>query len=89
MRAWVRLARIDLSGYEFTTPMCRDCNRFYKNALKDHSPLFVRLNGLINPVFDFIIERIVGPEVVQDSKRRALGRDQVEPPEELDRWTQI
>lgn len=40
MRAWVRLANIDLGRCEFATPACRKCNRFYKNALKDHSTFF-------------------------------------------------
>jgi hypothetical protein len=89
MRAWVRLASIDLAGYEFATPACRRCNRFYKNALKDHSPVFCRLNDLINPIFDQILEGIVGQEAILDAKHRAKNRDQSDPPVNIDHWTGI
>jgi hypothetical protein len=89
MRAWVRLAKIDLNGYEFATPVCRKCNRFYKNALKDHSTVFCTLNDLINPIFDKILEGIVGEEAILDAKHMAKNRDQSNPPVKIDRWTSI
>ena len=89
MRAWVRMAKIDLSGYRFTTPACLDCTRFYKNALKDHSATFRRANGIINPLFDRMLEGLVGPEAVLEARNRAETRDQAELPDDLERWTRI
>jgi hypothetical protein len=89
MHACVRLTNIDLNGYKFATPACHNCNRFYKNALKDHSAVFCKLNDIINPLFDKILERIVGQQAVQAAMHRAQNRDQTDPPENLDRWTSI
>jgi len=89
MRAWVRLANINIGAYEFATPACRKCNRFYKNALKDHSAFFCRLNDFINPIFDKILEGIVGQEAILDAKDMAKNRDQSKPPVNIDQWTSI
>jgi len=42
--------------------------RFYKIALKEKSRLFAKLNGLINPHFDRIIEGIVTKEELAECK---------------------
>ena len=89
MRAWVRLSGLDLSGYALATPACRDCNRFYKNALKDHSAVFRAINGVGNPLFDKVLERIVEPREMEAAAHRARNRDRIGPPEDPDRWTNI
>ena len=72
MRFWVKIKRIDLSNYEIKTPYCKNCNRFYKNALKNNSTFFVWLNNKINPLFDKWLENIVGNSEIQKSKQNAL-----------------
>jgi hypothetical protein len=89
MRIWVRLAKIDLTDYTLNSPFCHNCNRFYKNALKDQSPLFCKLNDMINPTFDGIIEKIVGPNELQEAKKCAHTREEAQVRGSLDRWTRI
>ncbi|OHD66196.1 MAG: hypothetical protein A2176_08125 [Spirochaetes bacterium RBG_13_51_14] len=62
---------IDPEGYPVRSEQCRGCLRFMKTALKDRSALFNRLNGLMNPLFDRIIERIVTAEEIGEAKRFA------------------
>lgn len=89
MRSWARLASIAPDAGEPVPPVCRDCMRFYKNALKSRSPLFRRLNDLINPPFDKVLERIVGPQAILDAKHMAATRDRSDPPANPARWTRI
>jgi len=71
MRFWVKISRIDLSKYEIKTPFCENCNRFYKNALKNNSKLFVLLNNKINPLFDSVLEDLVGQQEIEKAKQLA------------------
>ena len=50
---------------------CRNCVRFIKTGLKEKSALFRFLNGIINPVFDSIMETIVSEEEVLEAKKHA------------------
>ena len=63
--------RVNPAEYEVRTPACYGCVRFYKIVLKDKSALFCRLNNLINPAFDAILERIVTAEELQRAKAYA------------------
>jgi hypothetical protein len=65
MRLMAFAHRIDPDEYEVRTPSCYGCMRFYKVALKEKSGLFRRLNGLVNPHFDALIESILTQEEVQ------------------------
>jgi hypothetical protein len=66
-----KLYGIDAKSYTVRSENCYGCIRFMKTALKENSPLFNRLNNLINPVFDRIMERIVTGEEVSEAKRFA------------------
>lgn len=65
MRLMAFIHRIDPDVYEVRSPECYGCMRFYKVALKEKSNLFRWLNGLVNPHFDTLIERILTEEEVQ------------------------
>lgn len=65
MRLMAFFHRIDPDVYEVRSPECHGCMRFYKVALKEKSGLFRWLNGLVNPHFDALIERILTEEDVQ------------------------
>ena len=71
MRTWVRLYGFDTEVYEVRSPSCYKCMRFYKTTLKERSRLFRFLNSLVNPIFDFILERIVSREEVDKAKAHA------------------
>jgi hypothetical protein len=71
MRTWVRLYGLDTEEYEVCSPSCYNCIRFYKTALKERSRLFRLLHSLVNPIFDFILERIVSREEVDKAKAHA------------------
>lgn len=53
---------INPKDYPVRTEECYGCVRFMKNALKDKSPAFVRLNEIVNPVFNRIRDSIVTEE---------------------------
>lgn len=55
---------------------CARCPRFLKNMLKDRSPLFNRLHGAVNPLFDALVLRILGEEEVRAAK--ALARERTD-----------
>jgi hypothetical protein len=62
MKIIARYHRIDLKDYPVRTERCRDCIRFMKNALKQKSPAFVRVNDMINPYFNRYRDSIVTKE---------------------------
>ncbi len=65
MRLMAFIHRINPDVYEVRSPECYGCMRFYKVALKEKSGLFRWLNGLVNPRFDALIERILTEDEVQ------------------------
>lgn len=71
MRMWVKMKGIDLSEYKISNKNCINCNRFYKNALKDKSKLFVILNNLVNPLFDRWLEEIISKIEIEKAKEYA------------------
>ena len=71
MRLWVWICRYDLKSYEILNENCLNCNRFYKNSLKDKSKLFIFVNDLINPLFDKWLERIVFKDEIIKAKEHA------------------
>lgn len=71
MRAWVYLSGININPYIFNNEHCINCNRAYKNALKDNSFMFNKINNIINPLFDKYIEKLVTKEEIKASKEYA------------------
>jgi len=66
MVAWGRACGIDPELYAMGSAWCAGCVRSLKTALKDASPLFRKVNGVLNPVFDRLLERVVtGGEIME------------------------
>jgi len=57
------------------SPYCHQCLRFRKNALKLRSPLFVRLDNRLNPVFNRIRDSLLTPEELATARELALRRE--------------
>lgn len=71
MRKWVGFYDFDTEEYEVRSHGCYNCIRFCKTALKERSGLFRLLHSLVNPIFDFILDRIVSREEVSKAKAHA------------------
>ncbi len=69
--------KINLDDYQVKNEKCFHCLRFIKTALKEKSPLFVKLNALINPVYDRILEGIVTAEELDAAK--SYARESTQP----------
>jgi hypothetical protein len=52
--------------------MCFKCIRFRKNALKQRSALFDRLDSYLNPMFNRVRDSLLTPKELDDA--RALAR---------------
>ncbi|MBI5402997.1 MAG: hypothetical protein HY959_06325 [Ignavibacteriae bacterium] len=96
MRIWVILRRIDLSNYIIKSPYCKNCNRVYKNALKDNSKVFLKFNNIINPYFDSYIEKKLGKSNIAEAKIKARELKQLKEIYEsvnintdITKWTKI
>ena len=72
-----KLYGIDPRNYHVQTEACFGCVRFTKTALKDKSYLFRLLSGIINPVFDRIMETIVSKEEIMEAKKYAKEATQI------------
>ncbi len=66
-----KLYGVNHSDYLVSSEGCRGCVRFIKTGLKEKSSLFRFLNGIANPVFDWIMETIVSEEEVLEAKKHA------------------
>lgn len=62
---------VNPDNYLVKSEECRGCVRFIKTGLKERSSLFGFLNGIVNPVFDRIMETIVSKEEVLEAKKYA------------------
>ncbi len=71
MRLLSRIHHIDTGEYIVRTPACYNCIRFYKISLKEKSAVFRWLHGWLNPLFDFVIEKIVTSEEQQQTRQYA------------------
>jgi hypothetical protein len=58
----------DVSAYEVRSAACRGCPRMVKLELKSRSGLFRFLNGLVNPYFDRLIERLLTEREQQEAR---------------------
>jgi hypothetical protein len=71
MRLLARWHRVDPRDYAVRTEECYGCLRFLKEDLKAKSPLFARLNDLVNPTFNRLRDAIVTPEEIAEARRFA------------------
>jgi len=62
---------VNHNDYLVKSNECRGCVRFIKTGLKEKSSLFRFLNGIVNPLFDRIMETIVSREEVLEAKKHA------------------
>jgi protein-arginine kinase activator protein McsA len=86
IKMWVKIARIDIASYQIDHLACKNCNRAYKNALKDHSNLFNKLNSMINPIFDYYILKIVGADELVQAKSIAQDKSQIDHKQNDQKW---
>jgi hypothetical protein len=66
-----RIYGVKHNDYRVKSEECKGCVRFIKTGLKEKSSIFRFLNGIINPVFDRIIETIVSEQEVLEAKKHA------------------
>lgn len=66
-----RLYGTDPAQYEVRSPSCRGCPRLVKLDLKERSALFRLLNGIVNPRFDSLIERLLTEREMQEARDEA------------------
>jgi hypothetical protein len=77
-----KLYGVNHDDYPVKNEECQGCVRFTKTGLKEKSSLFRLLNGIVNPVFDRIMETIVIPEEVLEAKKYAKEATHATPAEE-------
>ncbi|MBI2853861.1 MAG: hypothetical protein HYX87_02945 [Chloroflexi bacterium] len=65
------LYRVNPGAYSVPESTCTGCLRFTKQALRERSGLFRRMNARINPRFDRVLESIVTPEEVTEARQYA------------------
>jgi len=63
-----RIYEADLDAYGVGSPSCRACPRLTKLELKEKSALFRFLNGIVNPYFDRLIERLLEERELQEAR---------------------
>lgn len=87
MRVLALIYRVNPGEYIVRTPNCYGCIRFYKIALKEKSVIFRWLNDRVNPIFDAVLEQIVAPDELHQSKTyaRAATLGTVNP-DQADEW---
>jgi len=73
MKLLGRLHGIVYSAIEGPNKECKGCLRYLKNSLKEHSPLFVFLNGLVNPVFNSLRDSLLDRDEKRIAKDFAAG----------------
>lgn len=72
VRLFALIHRIRPDEYKTRSPMCQNCLRFKKNALKTQSPLFRRLDSRVNPFFNRVRDSLLTPEELDHA--RSLAR---------------
>lgn len=72
IRAFALAYRLDPDEWQTRSPACRQCIRFRKNALRERSPLFRRLDAHLNPVFNRVRDSLLTPKELEDARRFAL-----------------
>lgn len=69
------------ADYTTRSPFCHGCLRFKKNALKEKSALFRRLDARINPVFNRVRDSLLTEQELEDA--RLFARQAAQKGEEI------
>ena len=77
IRLFALAYRIPADDHPPRSPMCHRCLRFRKNALQARSPLFNRLDGYLNPLFNRARDALLTPDELE--KARQLARRAADP----------
>jgi hypothetical protein len=72
VRLFAIILMVRTDNYQSRSPMCKKCIRFKKNVLKRLSPIFNRLDGYLNPVFNRVRDSLLTPEELD--RARLLAR---------------
>ena len=72
VRLYAFAAKVRTDQHKSRSPMCKSCIRFRKNILKNNSPLFNWLDGLLNPIFNHVRNGILTTEELD--RARLLAR---------------
>lgn len=78
VRLYAFAASVRTDEHKSRSSMCKTCIRFRKNILKESSPLFNWLDGLLNPIFNHVRNGLLTPEELDRARllaRRAAERD--------------
>lgn len=71
VRLFACIYRIRPTNYKTRSPFCHGCLRFKKNALKEQSALFRRLDARINPVFNLVRDSLLTEQELEEARRFA------------------
>lgn len=71
VRLFACLYRIRPTDYKTRSPFCHGCLRFKKNALKEQSALFRRLDAWINPVFNRLRDSLLTEQELEEARQFA------------------
>jgi len=77
IRLFAFVYRIPADHRQARSAMCFKCLRFRKNALQARSPLFNRLDGYLNPLFNRARDALLTPDELE--KARDLARRAADP----------
>jgi hypothetical protein len=56
---------------EARSPLCRGCLRFRKNAVRQGSPVFRRLDAVLNPLFNRVRASLLTPQEIEHAREFA------------------
>jgi hypothetical protein len=62
VRLFALILFVRTGSFQSRSPMCRKCIRFKKNVLKRVSPVFNRLDGSLNPLFNRVRDSLLTAE---------------------------
>lgn len=77
IRLFALACRIPADRHRVRSPMCFKCLRFRKNALKQRSPLFNRLDARLNPIFNRVRDSLLTAQELERARR--LAREAEDP----------
>jgi hypothetical protein len=68
VRVFALFYRIKPGDYRMRSPLCHQCLRFKKNALKTRSPTFRGLDGWVNPLFNRVRDSLLSAEELEQAR---------------------
>jgi hypothetical protein len=71
VRLFALVHRIRPAEYRTRSPLCHNCLRFRKNALKIKSPTFRWLDSYLNPFFNRVRDSLLTAEELEHARRLA------------------